>query len=163
MDEKQVESKWANKKSNYIVGGIFVLAIIGLGIYVYNHQSTKTQNNPPQVAQENTATPIATTTPTSTPPSVGTTAKNLSYTQAVATYKNRFQFSKCQGTPISMVIKKGNPVMLDNRDPIAHTFKADTQTFKIAGYGYFILYPEVLGNLNVTCDGINRVTLNVEK
>jgi hypothetical protein len=90
-------------------------------------------------------------------------AKKLSYEAAIKAYPERFQFSQCQGTPASISVKKGSPVMLDNRDAVAHTISADTQTFKLAGYGYDVFYPAVLGKLPVSCDGKNRVTLNVEK
>lgn len=163
MNEQQGKYNWANNKLTYIVAGIFVLVIIAVWVYAYNRQGAVTQNSAQQVVQQNNNTPAATSTPTSTPTSsVG--AKKLSYAAAMLAYPERFQFSNgCQGTPAIIAVRKGAPVMLDNRNATAYTFKADTQTFKIAGYGYDVFYPEVLGNLVVTCNGKASVTLNVEK
>ncbi len=149
---------WASKRSAYLVAGIVVLVLAALGIYAYTH--TGGQNSAQQGGNSNN---VVSPAATATPPSASIVPGKLSYGDAIKTYTERFQFSQCQGTPATIAVKKGSPVMLDNRDAIAHTFKADTQTFKIAGYDYAVLYPQVLGNLVVTCDGKDRVTLNVEK
>jgi hypothetical protein len=158
MNNQNEKSDWTNSKYTYIAAGIIVLALIVWGIYAYNHQNTTTQNTTGQALNN----PVATSAPTSTPVSNAGTNK-LSYGDAIKAYPERFQFSQCQGTPATIAVRKGTPVMLDNRDSIAHTIKADTESFRIAGYGYDVFYPEVLGNLYVTCDGKDRVTLNVEK
>jgi len=146
----------------YIAAGIVVLAIVAWGIYDYTHNGT--QNNTQQAAQQvstNNTPAVATSTPTSTPASI---AGKLSYGAAIQKYTERFQFSNgCQGTPATIAVRKGTPVMLDNRNAAAVTIKADTQTFKIGGYNYDVFYPEVLGNLVVNCNGKASVTLNVEK
>lgn len=153
-----------NKTYTYIAVVIVVLAIIAWVIYARNHQNNAVDDNGSQAVQQGSPSNNleATSTPTSTPASA-VIAQKLSYGDAIKKYPNRFQFSQCQGTPSVIAIKKGSPVMLDNRDAVAHTIKADTQTFRLAGFGYAILYPQVLGNLPVTCDGKNRVMLNVEK
>jgi hypothetical protein len=160
MNEKKEKSVGRNKFYMYTAAGILVLAAVFWGIYAYNHSGTQTSSQ--QVSQQDDLNnvPATTSTPTSTPANV---AKKLSYGDAIKAYPERFQFKLCQGSPASIAVKKGTPVMLDNRDTIAHTFKADTQTFRIAGLDYVVLYPQVLGNLVVTCDSKDRVTLNVEK
>jgi hypothetical protein len=164
MSEQQKKSRWENNKSNYIAAGVFVLAVIILGVYAYNHQGAVTQNTQQGYSQgSSTAAPVATTTPTSTPTSTGAPGTKLSYGAAIKAYPERFQFTQCHGTPATIAVRKGTPVMLDNRNATAYTIKADTQTFRIAGYGYDVFYPEVLGNLVVTCNGKASVTLNVEK
>ena len=164
MDEPQKKYDWASKRAAYSIAGVVVLILVALGIYTYTHQNAGTQNNTQQVVQQdNSSTPsTATSTPTSTPVTTSGT-KKLAYGDAIKAYPERFQFSQCQGSPATIAIKKGSPVMLDNRDAVSHTFVADKQTFKIAGYDYALLYPQVLGNLPVTCDGKTRVTLNVQK
>jgi hypothetical protein len=166
MDGQQEPPKIAGETIAYIIAGIIVvLLLIAWGIYAKMHKnhSTQTTNQTPAGQQQNLNN-TATLTPTTTPASiVKPPAKKLSYGDAIKAYPERFQFVQCRGTPASISVKKGTPVMLDNRDRTAHTFKADTQTFKIAGYDYAVAYPSVIGSLYVTCDGINRVMLNVEK
>jgi hypothetical protein len=160
MDEEKGKLDGMNKTAVYVITAIVVLAVVAWGIYAYTHRSNNTANNGQQTtgqSNSNTAVaPAATTTP-------GSSAGKLSYGDAIKAYPERFQFTKCQGTPATIAIRKGSPVMLDNRNSTAYTFKADTQTFRIAGYDYAVLYPEVLGNLVVTCNGKDSVTLNVEK
>lgn len=164
MDEPQKKPDSASKKSAYIIAGVVVLALVALGIYAYNHQGSG-QNSDQQLTRQDdsaiTAPPDASATPTTVPPAG--TGKKLAYGDAIKAYPERFQFVQCLGAPATIAVKKGSPVMLDNRDAVVHTFKADTQTFRIAGYDYAVFYPQVLGNLAVTCDGKNRVMLNVEK
>jgi len=158
MDSRQQPGGGSNKTA-YIAVGIVALALIIWGVYAYNHPAPSVQ---PPVGQNNSNT-AATTTPTSTPASA-TGSSRLSYGAAIQKYTERFQFSNgCQGTPATIAVKKNTPVMLDNRNAAAYTFKADTQTFRIAGYGYAVFYPQVLGNLVVTCSGKPSVTLNVQK
>jgi hypothetical protein len=151
-------SNGTKKTYTYIAAALIVLAIVVWGVYEYNHQNSGTQQSLQQNNSNNT--PAVTSTPTSTPANV---AGKLSYGDAIKAYPERFQFKLCQGTPASIAVKRGTPVMLDNRDATAHTFKANTQTFRIAGYDYAVLYPSVIGNLAVTCDGKTRVMLNVQK
>src|SRR5579872_163171 len=147
------------KKYTYIAAGIIVLILVAWAIYAYNHQNTGSQTSSTQ-NQENTAsTQSATSTPTSTPVTIP--SNKLSYGAAIKAYYERFLFSNvCQGTPASISVRKGSPVMLDNRNATAITVKADTETFRLAGFNYDVFYPEVLGNLTVTCNGKNSVTLN---
>ncbi len=160
MNEKKEKSEGRNQVYLYTAAGVIVLALAIWGVYAYNHSGSQTGTQQVSLQDNLNNTPAATTTPTSTPASI---PEKLSYGAAIQAYPERFQFKLCQGTPATIAVKKGTPVMLDNRDTTAHTFKADTQTFRIAGLDYAVLYPQVLGNLVVTCDSKDRVTLNVEK
>lgn len=165
MDNIPKKISGIKKVSLSMAIGVIVLVLAAWVIYAYSHRlpaviqpALQDNFNIPQ-----TATPTASSTPTSTPISTTAPGKKLSYGDAIKAYPERFQFSKCQGSPATMAVKKDTPVMLDNRDSYAHTIKAAAQTFKLPGYGYVIFYPKVLGNIAVTCDGVNRVMLNVQK
>jgi len=153
-----------NKKQAYIVGGIIVVLLVAWAIYASRNNSTNQNADQQNNEQSNNST--ATTVPTATTQTPG----KLSYTDAVKKYTNRFQFFKCSGTPGLISVKKGTPVMLDNRDATAHTIKANGQTVRIAGYDYAVIYPTLttkdstdLTLSNITCDGGGAATLNVEK
>ncbi len=152
-----------NKKYTYTVLAIAILAIGAWAIYAYNQQNKNAANNsgqaPVQDNSNNTVSPAA----TSTPQTGSVVPKKLPYGAAINTYPYRFQFSQCHGNPGQLAVKKGTVVMLDNRDSIAHTFKADSQTFKIAGYDYALLKTSAISNVNITCDGGGAALLNVEK
>jgi hypothetical protein len=168
-----------NKKYTYSIFGIVVVLVIVWAVYAKSHKPATspsikltdiTQNTPQQTP--NQVAPVnATSTPVSIPPvpkpavppsiKPSPVVNKLSYGDAIKAYPERFQFSSCQGTPISITVKKGAQIMLDNRDSVAHTFKADSQTFKISGYDYAILHTSVVGSSSVACDGRNTVTLNV--
>ena len=116
---------------------------------------------PVNSTQATQPTPSPSPTPTAKPTASG--AASLAYVDALKKYPERFQFNACQGTPATIAVRKGTPVMLDNRDKTGITLVADKQTFKLGGYGYDVFFPETIGNLTVTCDGKNSVTLNVEQ
>src|SRR4051812_10029428 len=148
----------------YILAAI-VIVVAGYVMFTNRKQSVQTEQENTTAQTENEPSVATTTKTPSTAP-----VKKLSYEQAITTYKNRFQFSQCHGTPGLITVKKGQPVMLDNRDATSHTIKANGQTFKIGGYGYVIVYPQQITkdnvNLtlaNITCDGGGSATLNVEK
>jgi plastocyanin len=149
----------------YVIVGIVILVLL---IWVIKDQMHKTDQGGMQPTTQNsptTATSSATSTPTSTPTSTAAVSgKSLSYGDAIKAYPNRFQFrASCEGTPASISVKSGTTVMLDNRDTVSHTIKADKQTFYLSGLHYAILHTSTITNLTVTCDGKNSVTLNVEK
>lgn len=170
MDGQQEPFKTKGKKTAYtIIAIIVVLVLLAWGIYAKTHknQPVQTTSQPVTGQQQslNNAT-TATSTATSTPANTAKTpapAKKLSYGDAIKAYPERFQFAQCQGTPATISVKKGTPVMLDNRDAVSHNFKVAAQTFKIAGYNYSVFYTSVVGSFYVTCDGRRSVTLNVEK
>ncbi len=157
-----------NKKSLYIGVGVLVIVIIAYLIY-FNKQ--KSNNLPASQTSEqqisSTTPPQTTTTPTSTK---SNTSKKLSYGDAIKAYPSRFQFINCSANPGSMTIKKGTALMLDNRDKVAHTIKANGQTIKVAALDYAIIYPKLItageptaASPNMTCDGGGSGVLNIEK
>jgi len=153
-----------NKKSTIItwsVVGVIIIAIIIIAAYNHHKNSEMAMTQSGSSTQMTEPTPSPTPTAAATPTATG--AASLSYQEALKKYPERFQFNSCQGTPATIAVRKNTPVMLDNRDKVGHTFVADKQTFKLGGYGYYVFYPETVGNLTVTCDGKNSVTLNVEQ
>jgi len=148
-----------DKKYTYTIIGVVAIALIIWAIYAYNHKDSDnySQNSQGQTNGEygNAGTPTSTTPTEST--------GKLSYTNAVKAYPNRFQFSGCKGTPNSLAVRSGTVVMLDNRTPATITVKADAQTYNIAGLDYALEHTSTIGNLVVTCNGKDSVTLNVEK
>ncbi len=153
-----------------VLGIVIILAVVLIGYAIYERNEEYNQpegNGQPTAQQGGNPAPQASSTGAN---GVGTGTKKLSYGDAINTYKNRFQFSQCHGNPGIISIKKGQPVMLDNRDKVAHTIKANGQTIRVAAYDYALLYPAnvTVGNVsadasNVTCDGGGAATLNVEK
>ncbi len=88
----------------------------------------------------------------------------LSYVEALATYRKSgyyFQFVHCSGNPGSMVIKRGNNVMLDNRDTVKHTFKVGPKSYVLPGYGFVIAKAETVGTNRILCDGGGSASLTV--
>lgn len=163
MNEQAVKANNTNKTYAYIAGVVVLLILGAIGVYAYSHQNTDDKNTKQPVTQlqneNNIVSPVATTT--NETPAVGT--KKLSYGEAIKAYPYRFQFVNCSGNPGSMAVKKGAIVMLDNRDKIAHTIKADGQTFKIAALDYALLRTSAISNTFITCDGGGSAMLNVQK
>ena len=150
-----------SKDKQYIGWAIGVVILVLIFVFFFSKKS-------PQTSQTNTQSQTQTQPEATSTGSTGT--KKLDYGTAIKTYKYRIQFSKCHGTPGQISVAQGSPVMLDNRDPGAHTIKANGQTFRIAGYDYALVYPATvtkdsadLSLSNVTCDGGGAATLNVEK
>jgi len=155
-----------DKKYTYIALGVVVLLLI---VYAVSRNSgsnsTSQTNNQEQAAAPQPSPSPATSTPTPSP-----TPAKLSYGAAINAYKFRFQFTQCHASPGMISVPKNTPVMLDNRDKVAHTIKANGQSFRIAGDDYALIYPQLttgsgvnLADSNVTCDGGGAGTLNVEK
>lgn len=142
----------------YIALGVVVLLLI---IYAARRHSGNNQTSSQQTNGQNSLAPA---------PSPSPSTGKLSYGQAVDTYKFRFQFSQCHASPGFLSVKANTPVMLDNRDNVAHTIKANGQSFRIAALDYAVVYPQLptgagvnLADSNMTCDGGGAGTLNVEK
>jgi len=158
-----------NKKNWYIAGAV-VLVLLIVFVAMRNSsqnggQSGNSQDNPSldQMAGSGAPMPEGSGSPSPAP-------GKLSYGAAINAYKFRFQFTQCHASPGMLSVEKNSPVMFDNRDKVAHTFKANGQTFKIAALDYAIIYPQLptgatanLANSNMTCDGGGAGTLNVEK
>jgi hypothetical protein len=167
MDEQKQPGNM-NKNYLYAVIAVIVIAIIAWAIYANTHKDSDDNQSktPQQTTISNTPTDtMASTTPTTTPTTTtGGGTKKLSHADAVAKYPYRIQFTlQCQGIPGSLVVKKGDTIMLDNRDQFVHTIVADGQTFKIAAQDYALLHTTTISNQNVTCDGKGAMLLNVAK
>ncbi len=164
LNEQTIKSNQTNKTYSYIAGVVALLILGAIGVYAYNRQNSSDENVKQPVTQlqneNNVVSPVATTTEDVTSP-VGT--KKLSYGEAIKAYPFRFQFVNCSGNPGTMAVKTGAIVMLDNRDKVAHTIKADGQTFKIGALDYALLKTSALSNTFVTCDGGGSAMLNVQK
>ena len=152
------------KDKYYVYIGVGLLVVVLIIYGIYRHYN----NTPQPVSITTTTTQTATTTPTPVP-SV-TYGGKLSYGKAILTYKNRFQFVGCRGTPGVISVRAGSPVMLDNRSTTTATIKADGSTFIIPGLSYAVFYPARLtaagtdlADSNITCNGGGAATLNVEK
>lgn len=105
---------------------------------------------------------------TSTSPKLQVYSKtSVQYTKAVNQYQYRIQFNQCHGVVNipnagTLNIARGTKFMLDNRDPVPHIFAFKNQSVRIAGYGYAIVTPTVLGIYPIICDGGGAVTLHVQ-
>lgn len=79
----------------------------------------------------------------------------LSYNDAMAQYRNvRLQFSNCSGSPSSIVIKSGTPLMLDNRSENEVSITLDNNVYKIGGFGFRIVTvsnPSLPHTIDVAC------------
>ena len=75
----------------------------------------------------------------------------------------RFQFSDNCGSvsPTSFVIKKGSQFMIDNRDTKSHVFTFSKQKYSLKANSYAIATADVVGNIFVLCDGVQRSQVNV--
>lgn len=153
----------SNKKQRlYAYVGVIAVILLALmaGIYAYTHKA-KNADQPAAQTNQPAVTPAASTSTNNNTGSVAQPTK-IDYGAAVNKYPYRIQFSQCHGTPGTLNVKKGTIVMLDNRDAVAHTIKADKQTFKIAGYDYALMRTSSVSNTNITCDGGGAAVLNVQ-
>ncbi|MDD2757838.1 MAG: hypothetical protein PHD72_00500 [Patescibacteria group bacterium] len=163
-------------KKNLIIVIVVAAAVLGYIIYaVINRPSAPAQNEEAQTddtVASTTLDAVATTTvATSTKPATTAVKKTITqpgtaskgYTDALKTYAGyKFQFVNCRATPTSMVVKKGQRFLLDNRDNRSHKFAVGGRTYTVAGYGYAIVSSYQLGANNLTCDGGGSARVNVE-
>lgn len=159
-----------NKK--YIYASIIaVVVIIALILYFNKSDKDDSSKQTPTEQQTNDVNTNPEQTTTSTPEQTTTTPpKKLNYGEAIKAYPSRYQFINCSANPGQMTVKKGTAVMLDNRDKVAHTIKANGQSVKIAALDYAVIYPKLVtigepttASPNMTCDGGGSGLLNVEK
>lgn len=152
-----------NKNTWYWVIGIVVVLLIIWGVYAANHNSSQpAAPSSPTSSQSTDQTMNASSTAAAPSPSPAAPAK-LTYGAAINAYKFRFQFSQCHGNPGTIDMKKGSPLMLDNRDNAAHTIKADNQSFRVGPLDYVVFNTSAVGTFTVTCDGGGAAKLTVEK
>lgn len=157
-----------NNKTTALIGLGVVVVIVLIVVFSMN----KKPNTPPPSAnqtQNQTSTVQPSPQPISTPPApapapaaVAPSPKpkaaaspapaKLSYGDALATYQYKIQLLACHSTPGSLIVKKGSPVMFDNRDHNTHAIVLGNQTVSVPGLDYTVFYPQVLGNFDFTCD-----------
>lgn len=144
----------------YVVLGI-VIGILAFLLAAINMPSSSpaTAPNPSPAPSAQNAGPDATvggesSTPSGTYPRVGLPYIESGY---------RFQFSKCSGTPGSLVVKSGKYFLLDNRDAQSHTFSVAGQSYSVGGYGAAVAAVWKTGTHQITCDGGGAASLTVEK
>lgn len=151
----------SNKKNMWLWIALVVIVVIAIIIWMQK-SGTSQQSANTQGQEMAAASPTPTATPT--PTSVNKSASGIAYEAAIARYKFRFQFSTCHNaTPQSIALSQNSQVMIDNRDAAAHTFVVDGKQYRVSGLNFVIVTASKLGNLPITCDGANSVTLNVEK
>lgn len=156
-----------NKKV-WIVVLVLILAIAA-GVWLGQTKksatpgSGQTSGNPTPQTGPSPAPQAATPAPAPSPTVKVSPPPKLDYGTAISTYNFRIQFSQCHGNPGTMNVSKGTPVMLDNRDNVAHTIKADNQTFRIAALDYVVFASSAIGTFNTLCDGGGAGTLTVQK
>lgn len=159
---------------------LIIIVVAAVSTVAYYKNKNKTKNNSPiySIGQQDQPMEFlfdpysqgltfndTSTTSSSTAKSLPKTS--IQYTTAVQTYQYRIQFSQCRGmvntaSAGSLAVAKGAKFMLDNRDPVAHLFVIKNEKVKVAGYGFAIITPTVLGSYPITCDGSNTFTLNVQ-
>jgi hypothetical protein len=150
---------------NALVWTIVVIVVVVAGVAIYEQNksgssgSMMTNNSSPTPTAMMSVTPTPSEAMTSPSP---TAAARLSYGAALNTYKNRMQLLACHGSPGTMVVTKGSPVMFDNRDHNTHLVKVGSQSVSVPGLDYELLYPNTKGNFQVTCDGGGAGLLEVE-
>lgn len=129
---------------------------------------TEAVNQPPAGATQETATatpqaPAAESAPTV--PKQPTAPAPTSYSEALSLYGltgYRIQFVNCSASPGSLVVKRGQKFMIDNRDAKAHVIAVGSAKYSLSAYGYRIVSTAQTGTLNITCDGggAGRLTVN---
>ncbi|MDO8557854.1 MAG: hypothetical protein Q7S09_01525 [bacterium] len=113
------------------------------------------------------AKPSSTAKPkTSAIPNPSVPAAIETYQDALGVYSAsgfRFQFSNCQASPGSLVMKVGAKFMLDNRDVVARTIGVSSKIYNIGAYGFAIATaPVQTGTHYITCNGGGTATISVQ-
>ena len=156
------------KKYTWFIG-IAVLVLIFIGIAVLHKKSLQNSKAPTQ--QNDQASQNQQANSSASPKAVSTKTQGQLYTDAVNTYQYRIQFTSCHGSVSgsagvanggTLVIKKGVKFMIDNRDPLAHTFAFNGQSYRVGAYSFAIVSAIRTGIYPLTCDGGGGAYLNVE-
>ncbi len=159
----------------------FIAALAGGGYWISKRNEMPQSSESPAPASSPTSTQTPEPTSTSTPtikkttapkPKTSTTPKPSSL-QAVETYQEalkiystsgfRFQFSNCQASPGSLIMKIGAKFMLDNRDAVTRAIGVGTKTYNIGAYGFTVATaPSQTGTHYITCNGGGTATISVQ-
>jgi cytoskeletal protein RodZ len=151
-----------NKKQ--IIPVVIAVAVLAVSSYFYfqNQEAKKVEEQKQAETSSNTQSQQSTENSTTTEDQTTPPATKLSYAEAMKKYPNRIQFKNCSGIPGKISIKRGVLIMLDNRDPKAHTIVIKSQSVRIPAYDYALVPATVLGTYNITCDGGGAAEINVK-
>jgi hypothetical protein len=141
------------------------LALIVIAIVMLTKPQPSADPTAPPTPVPEAAAPTeeqAAPAPTGGKATTGGSPSGYSETLTEYTGNFRFQFTNCTASPGTMAIKKGETVMLDNRDANPHTIKVGARSFKLGPYGYAVMTTSELGILQITCDGGGAATINVQ-
>ncbi|MBI5729310.1 MAG: hypothetical protein HY983_03680 [Candidatus Magasanikbacteria bacterium] len=123
---------------------------------------TKPPATPATIAPVKKGTTTEVTAPAAAPNQ--SAAATLPYSQAVATYGQgaRFQFVNCHAVPGSLTMKKGDKLMLDNRDATKHRVTVGAKAYTLGAYSYLVVTADPTGQHAITCDGGGVGVVNVQ-
>ncbi len=160
------------KKQQLIVlsiGGLIFLTALILAMTT-NKTSTPTETTPSSTAEitvpvdtadeKTNAKPVVKPT-TKTPPKTAQTPE--AYQKALATYAYKIQFVDCAALPAKLTFKQGVKVMLDNRDPKAHTVAFGSFKYAVKAYDFTIITAPTANTYSMTCDGRTVGQIVVQK
>jgi len=144
-----------SKKQKYfaigISGAVAIMLIVGLAAFLKQRSAAgvPSVNSADVPAAVSDLQPAATTTPTSTvntikkskPPAANTAKKVLTYEEASKLYAgHKFQFdANCQASPMSMIVKNGASIMLDNRGGTVRNVSIGAKKYSLAAYNFLII------------------------
>lgn len=96
-------------------------------------------------------------------PVVKTAQPLQNYQKALEIYQYKLQFVNCASLPAKLTFKQGVRVMLDNRDPKAHTIAFGNIKYTVKAYDFMIVTAPVANTYTTTCDGRTVGQIEVQK
>ena len=154
------------KKDMSMVLGLIVIVLAVLLGYMVWQKNQEQESMEPVVETPAETVPAGSTGGDASSSVPAANPGPLTFEQALEIYSAngyRFEFASCHGRPGSLSMKVGTKFMLDNRDPLAHTFVAGSSTYHIGPYGFAIATAKDLGTYNITCDGGGAAQVVVQK
>lgn len=127
---------------------IWIVAIVIIGWFALSYYNkpagTETDTTVGKTATTSSTVAKTTTTVKKTVVPVASQPVTMSYTNALALYKDnlRIQVSGadfCQVTPNNVMYKNGTSIMIDNRSSITRNIKIGNTSYSIPGYGFKIV------------------------
>lgn len=125
--------KKKNKMALLMIGGFIVIVL--LVMVIAKKKATNISDIVPPLPQENQELITGEQNAKAT-----SSTASLTYEQALIRYKNRIVQvnQQCQASPGILTFKNPVTIMVDNRSPLAHTFKLGS-TFTVKAYGFKIV------------------------